>query len=164
MPKVHPIDRLSILLGDHLSYLFLVVVAITAYEVVMRYGFNAATVWVTQGAIFLSAVCFIFGGAYALQKDQHIAITSIYEAVSPPVRRVFDLLRGLIAVTYLALLVFATARQAIPAVARMETSGHAWDVPIPALQKAVLALGVAVMLAQAARQLVSSLRTGAASR
>jgi len=156
-PEANPIDRLSLFLGDHLSNLFLVVVAITAYEVVMRYVFNAATVWVTQSAIFLSAIGFIFGGAYALQKGQHIAITSVYEAVTPGLRRVFDLLRQLLAVVYLALLLFATTRQAVPSVAMMETSGQAWDVPIPALQKAALAIGVGVMLAQAVRQLVASL-------
>lgn len=159
MPKVNPVDRLSLWLGDHLSCLFLVVVGITAYEVVMRYGFNAATVWVAQSAIFLSAVGFIFGGAYALQKDRHIAITAVYDAVDAPVRRLFDLLRRLLAVVYLAFLLFATTRQAIPAITTMETSGQAWDVPIPALQKAALALGVAVMLAQATRQLVGCLVT-----
>jgi hypothetical protein len=30
----------------------------------------------------------------------------------------------------------------------LETSGRAWDVPIPALLKATLALGVALMLVQ----------------
>lgn len=157
MPKVNPVDRLSLWLGDHLSYLFLVVVGITAYEVVMRYGFDAATVWVTQTAIFLSAVGFIFGGAYAMQKDQHITITAVYDAVDPPVRRIFDLLRHLLAVVYLAFLLFATTRQAIPAIATLESSGQAWDVPIPALQKGALALGVAVMLAQATRQLIGCL-------
>ncbi|SMF38942.1 TRAP-type mannitol/chloroaromatic compound transport system, small permease component [Tistlia consotensis] len=157
MAKPNPIDRLSRFLGDQICYVFLITVAITAYEVVMRYVFNAATIWVTQTAIFLSALGFIFGGAYAMEQGRHIEITSIYDAVTPPVRRVFDLIRCGVAVVYLGFLLYATVHQAIPALSRMETSGQAWDVPIPAFQKAALALGVAAMLAQALRQLVGRL-------
>jgi hypothetical protein len=40
----------------------------------------------------------------------------------------------------------------------METSGHAWDVPIPAFLKSMLAIGATVMLAQALVQLWKALR------
>ena len=42
------IDRLNRLLGERLCYLYLVAVAITAYEVVMRYLFNAPTTWASS--------------------------------------------------------------------------------------------------------------------
>ena len=161
MSKRNPVDRLSRFLGDHLSYLFLVTVGITAYEVVMRYVFNAATVWVMQVAIFLSAICFIFGGAYAMEQGRHIEITSVYDAVRPSVRRVLDMIRRIVTVIYLGFLLYATVKQAIPALTRMESSGQAWDVPIPAWQKTALAVGVAVMMAQALRQLFApSARAG----
>lgn len=151
------VDRLSRALGDHLSCVFLIAVAITAYEVVMRYVFNAATLWVTQTTIFVSAIGFIFGGAYALEQNRHIEITSIYDAASPRTRRLLDVARGIVAVLYLGCLLYATIRQAIPAMLRMETSGHAWDVPLPAYLKAALAIGTAVMFAQALSQLVTRL-------
>jgi hypothetical protein len=43
---------------------------------------------------------------------------------------------------------YGALRFAIPSVKLLETSGRAWDVPIPAFLKAMLALGVALMLVQ----------------
>ncbi len=123
----------------------------------MRYVFNAATVWVMQMAIFLSAICFIFGGAYAMEQGRHIEITSIYDAVTPSVRRVLgpDPLRHRGRLPGLPALRDGRARRSRRS-DRMESSGQAWDVPIPAFQKTALAVGVAVMLAQALRQLVAA--------
>ena len=44
--KLPVVDRISLGLGKALSLLFLVAVALTVYEVVMRYAFNAPTIWV----------------------------------------------------------------------------------------------------------------------
>ena len=41
-----PVDRLSLWLGRTLAWVFLIAVALTAWEVVMRYVFNSPTIWV----------------------------------------------------------------------------------------------------------------------
>lgn len=158
MPRLNPIDRLSVAIGDKLCVAFLIIVAITSYEVVMRYGFNSATIWVNQSTIALSALAFIFAGTYTLQRREHIAITSIYQAMPGRVKRVLDLLCSGLTVVYLALLLIGALMLAIPSVAMMERSGQAWDVPIPAFLKGALAVGVTVMLAQALVQLVACIR------
>ena len=52
---MNAIDWLNRLLGERLCYLYLVAVAITAYEVMMRYLFNAPTTWAFELTI-------LFGG------------------------------------------------------------------------------------------------------
>ena len=40
------VDRISRSAGNGLSLLFMAAIVLTAYEVVMRYVFNAPTIWV----------------------------------------------------------------------------------------------------------------------
>ncbi len=158
MAQLNPVDRLSKWLGEKLAVVFLAAVIITSFEVVMRYVFNAPTVYVHDSAIALSAVGFIFGGTYALQRREHIRISVIYDALPPRGRKVCDALTLLVTTFFVGVLAYAATKMAIPSVKLMETSGHAWDVPIPAFLKSVLAIGATVMLAQALVQLWKALR------
>ena len=54
-----PVDRLSLWLGRTLAWVFLIAVALTAWEVLMRYVFNSPTIWVHDLVIALSALAFI---------------------------------------------------------------------------------------------------------
>ena len=98
--------------------------------------------------IVLTAVCFVFGGALASQRVSHIQVASFADRARPQTRRALGLLCRALAVLYLALLLYAAIKQAIPSLAVMETSGRAWDVPMPAFLKTVLVVGVALMLVQ----------------
>ena len=168
MPPLNLIDRLSIFIGEKISYVFLVSVIITAYEVIMRYGFNAPTTWVHDGATALSATGFLMAGCYCLQQRRHIAITVIYDSVSPGLRRIFALINALIVVLFMGLLTWAALKVALNATwvnwncqvqfCGLETSAHAWDVPVPAYLKTVLFLAAVFMTLQALTQLVSALR------
>jgi TRAP-type C4-dicarboxylate transport system permease small subunit len=148
MRRLPIVDRLSLAVGHGLSWLFLVAVVLTAYEVVMRYAFNAPTIWVHDMVTVLTAVCFVFGGALASQQRTHIQVASYADRAPLRVRRALAVLCQVLTAVYLGMLVYAAIKQAIPALAVMETSGHAWDVPIPAFLKTLLAVGVALMLAQ----------------
>ena len=158
MAQLNPVDRLSKWLGEKLSVVFLAAVIITSFEVVMRYVFNSPTVYVHDSAIALSAVGFIFGGAYALQRREHIRISVIYDALPPGGRKLCDALTLLATVFFVGVLAYASINMAIPSVRLMETSGRAWDVPIPAFLKTMLAVGAVLMLAQALVQLWKALR------
>ena len=168
MSSLNPIDRTSVFLGEKISYVFLASVIITAYEVIMRYGFNAPTTWVHDGATALSATGFLVAGCYCLQKRRHIAITVIYDSVSPGLRRTFAFINALIIALFMCLLTWATLKIALNATwvnwncqvqfCGLETSAHAWDVPIPAYLKTVLFLASVFMTLQALTHLMFALR------
>ncbi len=170
MSNLNFIDRMSLGLGEKLSYVFLISVIITCYEVVMRYVFNAPTTWVHDGATALSATGFLMAGCYCLQARRHIAITVIYDTVPQKVRNVLELINALLIVVFLGLLTWAAMKVAMPAVAwqawdcrvqfcGLETSAHAWDVPIPAYLKSVLFLASVAMLVQSLTQFWQALVT-----
>jgi TRAP-type C4-dicarboxylate transport system permease small subunit len=148
MQQQDPVGRFARRIGIVLSWCFAVVVVLTAFEVVMRYVFNSPTIWVHDVSIALSAICFVIGGAYALQADQHIRISVLSEMVPPDRKRWVDLFCYVAAAIFLAALTYAATIQASRSIALMETSGRAWDVPIPVLLKSVLAAGAALMTVQ----------------
>lgn len=99
------IDRLNRWLGANLCWLYLVAVIVTAYEVVMRYIFNAPTDWAFELTILLCAVCYLLAGGWVTQKEAHIAITSLPQLAPPRLRwwlRLFANLVGLAATAGLA--------------------------------------------------------------
>ena len=144
-----PVDRMSLWLGRTLAWVFMIAVALTAWEVVMRYVFNRPTIWVHDLVIALSALAFVFGGAYSLQRNEHIRISSLYDRMSPAWRHVCDLLNALAIIVFMAGFGWAACRQALTAIELGETSGRAWDVPIPVVLKTALAAGVVLMILQA---------------
>jgi TRAP-type mannitol/chloroaromatic compound transport system permease small subunit len=158
MPDRGPVDRLSRWLGETLSWLFYVAVALTAFEVFMRYVMNAPTVWVHDLVIAITAVAFIAGGAYALERSEHIRISSLYDRLPAGMRGWLDRISLVLIVAYLALLTYAAVRPALTSIELRETSGRAWDVPVPPVLKAALALGAALMTVQAVLHLVRAFR------
>ena len=123
-------------------------VVLTAYEVVMRYVFGAPTIWVHDVVTVLCATAFVFGGALASQQRNHIQMASYADKLPPRWRMWVDQFCHLLAAAYLAMFVYGALVLAVPSVKLMETSGRAWDVPIPAFLKTMLAVGAILMLVQ----------------
>ena len=96
----------------------------------------------------LTAVAFVFGGALASQQRNHIQMASYADRLSPKWRARVDLLCHLLAAAFLAMFIHGALTLAIPSLKLMETSGRAWDVPIPAFLKTAVALGAILMLLQ----------------
>jgi len=142
------LERMSDGVGNAASYLFLIIVVIAAYEVVMRYGFDAPTIWVHELSVALAATAFVIGGPVVHQRRQHIAITYFYERMSPRVRAVAALLQTLCALGFTGLLTYAAGVQARQSLEVMETSGTALNWPIPVALKCLLAVCAGVMLLQ----------------
>jgi TRAP-type C4-dicarboxylate transport system permease small subunit len=88
----------------------------------------------------------------------HIRINVLAELLPTPARRWVDFFCHVATFVFLAALTYAATIQASRSVALMETSGRAWDVPIPALLKTVLAAGAALMAVQSFLHAWASLR------
>ena len=119
----------------------------------MDYVFRSPTIWVHDSTIMLSSIGFLFGGAYALQQDAHIRITSLYMKFSPAVQRWCDAIGLALALFYLLVLAYKTGQQAFESISIMERSGRAWNVPIPVVVRSALFLSTVLLIAQALAKL-----------
>ena len=156
--SVPTIDRLSRAIGDRLAWLFLLSATLTCYEVLMDWLFRAPTIWVHDSTSMMSATCFLFGGAYAMGRREHIRITFIYDALSRRVRWVCDLIALAVALVYLLALSWFAGGQAIRSILIVEMSGRAWDFPMPMVIRTAFFLGVALLSLQTLAHLVALLR------
>jgi TRAP-type C4-dicarboxylate transport system permease small subunit len=147
------IDWLNRLLGERLCYLYLAAVVITAYEVVMRYLFDAPTVWAFELTILLCAICYLLSGGFVTAQRKHIAITSVYDLMPARIRWWLDLLAMLTGILAMGLLVWAAWRPAVLAVTIVERTGSAWNSPSPAIIKPLIAVGAGLIVLQLLVQL-----------
>jgi len=142
------VARTARAIGNAASYLFLVIVVISAFEVLMRYAFGRPTVWVHEVSIALAATCFVIGGPYVHASRRHITISYVYEKMPPVIQAWARLLCTLLTLAFLLCLSYATVHQGWQAVQYGETTGTALDWPIPAYLKSLFAVCVVVMSVQ----------------
>jgi TRAP-type C4-dicarboxylate transport system permease small subunit len=158
------IDALNRLLGERLCFLYLAAVVITAYEVVLRYLFNAPTSWGFELTILLCAICYLLSGGYVTLQRRHVAITAVYDLMPARARWWLDLFAMLVGILAMGLLVWAAWRSAVKAITLVERTGSAWNSPSPAIIKPLIALGAALIVLQLLVQLWRHLRGETAER
>ena len=84
------IDRISIVSGKIVAWMILPMSLSLVYEVVVRYAFNAPTIWASDISQILYGMFFMLGSAYALQRQQHIRTDFLYGKWSIRTRGVVD--------------------------------------------------------------------------
>ena len=147
------VDAATRVLGEKTSFVFLVAVALTFYEVVLRYFFNAPTTWVHEISIALTAAAFIIAGSYTLQRQDHIRISLVFDSLPEPLRRRLNAVNLIVTIYFLGALGYGAAIQAGKAIAVVERTGTASDLPLPVTLKSLLVFGVVLMILQAMAQL-----------
>ncbi|HEX2135600.1 MAG TPA: TRAP transporter small permease subunit [Microvirga sp.] len=152
------IDAISRRVGNTLSWLFLISVVISCYEVLMSSAFQSPTIWVHDSATMLGAICFLFGGAYALQRGDHIRITFVYDMLPRRGQQLCDLIGLILALLYLVGLGWFAGSQALNSIRIVEMSGRAWNFPMPMVIRTAFFLGVALLALQAAAELWKLIR------
>lgn len=152
-------------LEDQSSKLFLLALAITVYEVAMRYAFSAPTTWANASTTCLCAICFALGGAPVMARDEHIRITPLIDRFSPGPRKAAELLALLCGTVYLAGLGYAAVFEAWGATWRFEEGRWAPEPlpgppswPLPALIRVALAVGTLLFLLVVLKKLVRLVR------
>ena len=156
------IDRI----GNVVCLLFLVGMAISVYEVISRYIFDSPTLWVHESTIMLVALSFAFGGSYSVARNSHISIKLLYDHVSPRQRQLLDILNAFLAFIFTLAIAYAAYDMVEKSLFtpqgefRLETSGSAWNPPIPPLVKSGLLIALGLMALQNFLHIIKAIRTG----
>lgn len=158
------LDRLAAASERLCAPLILAGVVITGLEVVLRYVFGAPTIWAHEATTFAVGVAFLFGGFHAANARRQIAITTLYDALPARWQAVLDLLAASLGLLCYALLAYACYRPALRALTRWETTGTAWNPPIPAVLMPLLFLAALLLAVQSAADLAARLRGPATGR
>jgi TRAP-type mannitol/chloroaromatic compound transport system permease small subunit len=93
---IRAIDRFTDVTGKLIALTMLFLMVTISYEVVMRYGFNAPTVWVYESSFMANGAAFMLGAAYALLKGAHVRTDIYWENYSERKKGVVDLISYLL--------------------------------------------------------------------
>lgn len=148
------LDRGIVSAGGVFSFLFAISTIISLYEIVLRYFFNAPTIWAHETVIALIAACYLYGGMQCLAADKHIRIGLIYFGTSGGTRRLLDFVNGVLALFFAVAIAYAAFTMVEKSWwtpqgdLRLEKSGSAWNPITPALIKMALFLTSIVLAVQ----------------
>lgn len=93
---IRAIDRFTDVTGKLVALSMLFLVVTISYEVVMRYGFGAPTVWVYESSFMVNGAAFMLGSGYALLKGAHVRTDIYWENYSERKKGVVDLISYLL--------------------------------------------------------------------
>ena len=148
-------DRLAVFIGRVTMMLIVLLTGVMLFEVVLRYVFEAPTLWANEMSLWLAGFVFLCAGLYAMQQRSHIRIILLYDAVPRWLQRVFDSISTLLIVTFAFFLIYGGYGEAFDKFYRWETFGTVFDPPIPATLKPMVLLIVGLVSMQAVVNLIS---------
>lgn len=141
-------DRISVFIGHALTIPLFLCLALSIYEVVMRYFFHAPTQWTFETLMVLCATAWVMSAGLVTQRKRHITITVLETVVPARVWRRLELLALVAAVAGISVLLFAAIEPTVSAVASMKRSGSAFNPPEPTYMRVLLLTGCVLYLLQ----------------
>lgn len=120
------IDKISTWSGKILSFLLLVMTAIVVFEVIMRYAFNAPTIWVNELSSYLLVAMGFLAGAWVLFNDEHVNVDIIRRRFSPRKGAIVDLVTYLFFFLFVGIMLWQGSRLTGQSIAWKEHSDSAW--------------------------------------
>lgn len=133
-----PLDMVTLSFSRIAMWAPLFIVLIILYEVVMRYFFASATLWVNEMSLWVAGGIYLSAGLYAMLQRSHIRIFIIYDMVPLWLRRVFDILSTLCVGIFVFAVIWGGFGEAEAKFWRWETFGTAFDPPIPSTIKPLI--------------------------
>ncbi|MDD5126701.1 MAG: TRAP transporter small permease subunit [Dehalococcoidales bacterium] len=127
---LHTIDSINEYIGQGASYIIIAATLFLVYEVVMRYVFNAPTIWAHEMTQFVYGAHFILAGAYGILHRTHVNVDVLYNKFSPRAKAFTDVFTSV----FLFLLCYALLvigwQMGWESFMRMEKSPSIWNPPV----------------------------------
>lgn len=153
---VKVIDAMSRAVGNASILLVFILMLVMVYEVIMRYLFNAPTLWAMELSEFLMLVFVALGGAFVLQQDGHINVDIIYARLSKRAQAVMNVITFGLFALFIYYFFTLSVKQALVATRDLHTSGTIWNPPIWPIS-ILVAVGIGLVLLQGIAKLIRGL-------
>ncbi|MDY8110499.1 TRAP transporter small permease [Fulvimarina sp. 2208YS6-2-32] len=149
-----PVDRLSFTFSRVTMWGPAFIVCIMFYEVVMRYMFQAPTLWVNELSLWAAGAVYVTAGLYSMQQRSHIRIFVLYDMAPLWLRRIFDVISTLCVAIFFIAVLWGAFGEALAKFWRWEAFGTAWDPPLPATIKPLVLITLFLVSLQAFSNLI----------
>lgn len=130
-PIINTIDALTDWQGKISSFVIYPLVGIVLYEVLMRYAFNAPTVWGFEATGFAYGVHFMLGLSFMERYGGHVRVDIISSRLPERAQAALGTLTyGVIFVPVYSIMTWAAFRYAYTATVTNELNSTSWAPPI----------------------------------
>ncbi|MBS3918635.1 MAG: TRAP transporter small permease subunit [Deltaproteobacteria bacterium] len=157
------IDFISEWIGKMVSFLVIVIIGVTIWEVVLRYVFNAPTIWAFDAAYLIFGAYGVLGGAYTLYLRGHVNVDILYGRLSLRRRAIVDLVTSIFFFLFCGLLLWKGGEMAWDSLKIMERGSSAWNPPIYPI-KLTIPLGAFLLLIQGVAKFIRDLMMAATGK
>ncbi len=157
------IDAASDWIGKVVSFLIYVGIGVLIYEVVLRYIFNAPTIWAHGMTQRLFAVYYVLLGAYTLRQKGHVNIDVFYNHFSTRGRAILDLVTSVLFFLFCGLLLWKGLDFAMTSVGMLERDNSVFNAPIYPV-KVMLPVGALLLVLQGLANFIRNLFTAVTGR
>lgn len=142
------IGKISVFLGKACGAFYLAAIALSIYEVFMRYAFGAPTSWTSETIMMLVATAWMFCVGAVTQQRRHITVTTMELLVGEKLwnrMTKIAILLSMIAVAGLTVMLWGPMVKVLQA---PQTSGSAFDPPSPTYVKSMLVVAASLYFLQ----------------
>ena len=152
------IDTFNIKQGRLSALLALPLLVVVVYEVVMRYIFNAPTIWGFEATTFLYGVHFILGLAYCDVLGGHVKVDVVVTRLPIKPQSVIGVLTNLVFfMPVMVLMTIFSWRYAFASIMEGELNPTSWAPPVYPF-KTLMAIGFSFLLIQGFSNLIHNIR------
>ncbi len=148
-------DKFSLFIGRVSMLLVVSLVTAMFAEVVLRYVFEAPTLWANELCLWMSGYVFLLSGLYAMQQRNHIRIYLLYDILPRNIQRLCDTISVLLILFFAFSMVYGGFGEAQAKFLRWETFGTAWDPPLPATIKPTILIAIILVAIQSLVNLIA---------
>lgn len=155
---IKAIDTFNSKQGDISSLLALPLLFVVVYEVVMRYAFNAPTVWGFEATTFIYGVHYMLGLAYCDVFGGHVRVDIFTARLKMRTQGFFGILTNLcFFMPVMVLMTIASWRFALTSIVERELNSTSWAPPIYPF-KTLMAISFSFLLIQGFANLIHNIR------
>jgi TRAP-type mannitol/chloroaromatic compound transport system permease small subunit len=143
------IDNFTEVIGKIISWLTLLMVLLTFFIVVMRYGFNMGSIALQESVLYFHGLVFMLGAAYTLKGGGHVRVDIFYHKFSKRKQALVNVLGSVLLLLPVCLFIFFISFDYVSAAWRiLEKSPEAGGLPFVYLNKSYLLILAMTLLIQ----------------
>ncbi len=152
------IDSINQRAGSSAAWLCIVLVLVGTYDVILRYVFNAPTVWAYETSCMLGGTIYVIGWAYDHLRKSHVRVDILYTHLSPRGKAISDLIAAAIFFfPLMAILVKTSISWMLRAWSIGEVMIESYWYPPAAPFRTVFAVGICLFTLQGLAQFIRDL-------
>ena len=153
------IDWFNDLMGKIGALLAIPLVVVVFYEIIMRYAFDAPTVWGFEMTLFIYGINYMLGLAVTEKHGGHVSVDVVTMHLKPKAKALVAMFSYIVFFVPVWLcMVIWTCKYTFNSVSMMERNPTSWNPPVWPV-KLLMALGVVMLFLQGLASLIRHYQT-----